>query len=223
MTAATSEAPLGQPPRVRPAEPADRPAAVRVLARAFADYPFTRHVVAADSHEERVGRFQELFLTRIGMPYGRVWVAQDARGVSAVAVWTTPERDPSPGFAQVAPRLTELAGDRAFAFDSAERALAPHRPAEPAWFLGTVGVDPAAQGGGLGSAVVRAGLAAADEAGQPAFLETSDEGNVRFYRKLGFTVTAEVALPDGGPRTWAMLRRAGGAQASAEGHATPPV
>ncbi|NSC24979.1 GNAT family N-acetyltransferase [Streptomyces albus subsp. chlorinus] len=192
---------------VRPAEPADVPAALDTLTRAFADYAFTRHVVAADDHESRVRRFQELFLTRIGLPYGRVWVADGGR---AVAVWTTPERDPAPGFAEVGPLLEELAGDRAPAFESAERALAPYRPAEPAWFLGTVGVDPAAQGCGLGSAVIRAGLAEADQAGCPAFLETSAERNVRFYERLGFTVTAEVDLPDGGPRTWAMLRRPGG-------------
>ncbi|KPC68843.1 puromycin N-acetyltransferase [Streptomyces sp. NRRL F-6602] len=193
---------------VRPAEPADLPVALRTLTRAFADYAFTRHVVAADDHEERVRRFQELFLTRVGMAYGRVWVADGGLGV---AVWTTPEKDPSPVFAEAGPLLAELAGDRAAAFESAERALEPYRPKEPAWFLGTVGVDPDAQGRGLGSAVIRAGLAAADEAGQPAFLETSAERNVALYERLGFSVTATVDLPDGGPRTWAMLRPVGGA------------
>ncbi|MGI5347552.1 GNAT family N-acetyltransferase [Streptomyces sp. CA-250714] len=193
---------------VRPAVPEDVPVALRTLARAFADYAFTRHVVAADGHQERIARFQELFLTRVGIPYGRVWVADGGR---AVAVWTTPERDPSPAFEEIGPLLGELAGDRASAFESAERALTPYRPTEPTWFLATVGVDPEAQGSGLGSAVVRAGLDAADRAGQPAFLETSAERNVAFYERLGFTVTAELVLPDSGPRTWAMSRRPGAA------------
>ncbi|MFE0809694.1 GNAT family N-acetyltransferase [Streptomyces sp. NPDC058848] len=191
---------------VRPATPEDVPAAVRTLARAFADYPFTRHVVAADDHTERVRRFQELFLTRVAMEYGRAWVTDDGR---AVAAWTTPERDPGPGFAEVAPLVGDLAGDRAAALESAGQALAPHRPAGPVWFLATVGVDPDAQGAGLGTAVLRPGLEAAERAGFPAFLETSDEGNVRFYARLGFEVTAEVTLPDGGPRTWCMRRGPG--------------
>ncbi|MFD0416742.1 GNAT family N-acetyltransferase [Streptomyces sp. NPDC127108] len=190
-------------PLVRPATERDVPGAVRTLARAFADYPFTRHVVAADGHEERVRRFQELFLTRVGLRYGRTWVTDEAR---AVAVWTTPELDPAPGFAEVGPLVEELAGDRAPAFAAAQRVLGPHRPGEPVWFLATVGVAPDAQGQGLGCAVVVAGLEAADRVGHPAFLETSSERNVRFYERLGFTVTAEVELPDDGPRTWCMRR-----------------
>ncbi|MDJ1137119.1 GNAT family N-acetyltransferase [Streptomyces iconiensis] len=190
--------------RVRPAEPGDLPLATRTLTRAFADYAFTRHVIAADGHAARVARFQELFLTHIGMPYGRVWVAD---GSQAVSVWTTPEHDPGPGFAEIGPLLNELAGDRAPYFESAEQVLEPYRPREPAWFLGTVGVDPGSQGKGLGSAVVRPGLIAAEAAGVPAYLETSSERNVDFYERLGFTVTGTVDLPGGGPRTWSMLRR----------------
>ncbi len=72
---------------IRPAEPADVDRATRTLARAFADYPFTRHTVDARDHLRRVEELQRLYLTEIGLRCGRVWVADDA---SAVAVWTTP-------------------------------------------------------------------------------------------------------------------------------------
>ncbi|MGA4837795.1 GNAT family N-acetyltransferase [Streptomyces sp. G45] len=190
-------------PLVRPLVDQDVPGAVRTLSRAFADYPFIRHVVDAEGYDERLRRFQELFLTRVGLPYGRAWVTDDVR---AVAEWTTPERDPGPGFAELSAVTAELAGDRAAAFAAAEQALAPHRPTEPVWFLATIGVDPDAQGRGLGAAVLAPGIEAADRAGHAAFLETSTERNVRFYERLGFAVTAEVELPDGGPRTWCMRR-----------------
>ncbi|MCP2287995.1 GNAT family N-acetyltransferase [Nocardia amikacinitolerans] len=191
------------PPTVRPATPSDIPRATRTLGRAFADYAWTRHTIDARDHERRVRDMQELFLTRIGLPHGRVWVADEG---AAVAVWTTPATDVAPVFVELAPLFAELAGDRARAYAEAEVALAPHRPAEPAWFLGTVGVDPDEQGRGLGAAVIRPGLAAAERAGVSAFLETSEERNVGFYERLGFRVTAAVDLPDGGPTTWAMLR-----------------
>ncbi|MFD9962737.1 GNAT family N-acetyltransferase [Amycolatopsis sp. NPDC058986] len=193
--------------RIRPGEPGDIDAAADVLAAAFADYAWTRHTVSADDHLRRVRELQRLFVERIGLPHGRVWVADGPDGVLAAAVWTTPESTGAgAAFAELAELMPELAGDRAFAAASAEKALAPHRPEEPVWFLATVGVHPGHQGRGLGRAIVEPGLAAADSAGVAAFLETSERANIAFYRKLGFEVTAEVELPDSGPTTWALRR-----------------
>ncbi|QIS04170.1 GNAT family N-acetyltransferase [Nocardia brasiliensis] len=187
---------------IRPATAADIDAAAVTLREAFTDYPFSRHTVAADDHAARVERVQHLFLSRIGLPHGRVWVSDD---VAAVAVWTTPTTtDLTEVFAELGPELAEAAGDRAEAAAAAEAALAPLRPTGPAWFLGVVGVRPDAQGRGLGRAIIEPGLRAAAEAGVEAYLETSLETNLAFYRKLGFEVTGELELPGGGPRTWAM-------------------
>lgn len=190
-------------PSVRPITDPDVPTAVDTLARSFADYSFTRHVIAADGHEERIRRYQELCLTRIGMVYGRVWVADGGR---AVAVWAVPDQDPSPAFAELGPILDELGGDRAVMAATADAAMTPYRPKEPGWFLETVATAPEVQGKGLGSAVLAPGIQEAERAGCPVFLETSSDANVRFYERLGFKVTAEVQLPDDGPRTWCMRR-----------------
>ncbi|GAA4552657.1 GNAT family N-acetyltransferase [Amycolatopsis samaneae] len=193
--------------RIRPGDPGDTDGVADTLAAAFSDYAWTRHTISADDHVRRVRDLQRLFVERIGLPHGRVWVANGPADVVAAAVWTTPESTGAgAAFADLAGLMPALAGDRAFAATSAEKALTPHRPTEPVWFLATVGVHPAHQGKGLGRAIVEPGLAAADAAGVPAFLETSEAGNVAFYRKLGFEVTAEVELPDGGPTTWALRR-----------------
>ncbi|EME50692.1 N-acetyltransferase GCN5 [Rhodococcus ruber BKS 20-38] len=190
---------------IRPAEPTDVDRATRTLARAFADYPFTRHTVDARDHLRRVEELQRLYLTEIGLRCGRVWVSDDA---TAVAVWTTPESTGiTEAFARIAGRVAELSGDRAAAATAADEALAPLRPREPAWFLATVAVDPDRQGAGLGGAVLAPGLREAREAGVPAYLETSSERNVAFYRRLGFDVVGTVDLPGDGPRTWTMIRK----------------
>lgn len=192
-------------PTIREATPADLDAAVAILSAAFADYPFTRHTIAADDHPARVARFQELLLAKIGLPHGRVWISDD---LDAVAVWTTPASEGiERAFADLAPELHALAGDRAAIAEDSEAALQPHRPTTPTWFLATVGVRPDRQGRGLGRAVIEPGLRAAEDDGQTAYLETSTETNVALYRKLGFEVTATVDLPHNGPRTWAMRRR----------------
>ncbi|GHC77108.1 hypothetical protein GCM10007079_14040 [Nocardiopsis terrae] len=182
--------------------------AADTLAAAFRDYPFTRHTISADDHLARLREFQRLFLAEIGLPHGRVWVSD---GLDAVAVWSTPDSGGAESvMADLLPTLVQLAGDRADAYASAEEAMERHRPTGPVWFLGTVGVRPGSRGRGLGRGVVSAGLREADAAGVPSFLETSAPENVGLYESLGFRATAEYDLPDGGPRTWSMLRPAGG-------------
>ena len=192
------------PVRVRPAVPADLSAVADTLADAFTDYRFTRWALPADGYPERLRAVQHYFTERVGLPYGRVWTTD---GVLAAAVWTVPGvAVPAEVFAD--PALAALYGDRAEAVARLEEELAPHRPAGPAWFLATVGVRRDAQGKGVGTAVLSPGLAAADADGFSCYLETSDARNVRFYRRLGFEVTAEVTPSWAAPRTWCMVRPA---------------
>ncbi|MBW4718082.1 GNAT family N-acetyltransferase [Saccharothrix sp. SC076] len=188
---------------VRRATPDDVEAAVEVLTAAFVWSPFIRHLVAADDHERRVRETQRLFLTHVGLAHGAVWVTDDR---DAVAVWTTPETDAAAAFGPIVEQVADLAGEQAAAAARTEQLLGPHRPTEPVWFLGSVAVRPDRQGRGLGTAVISPGLAAADAAGSPAYLETSTDRNVRLYRRLGFEVTTEVRLPDGAPPVWCMNR-----------------
>ena len=78
------------------------------------------------------------------------------------------------------------------------------KPQEPMWYLDHVGVDPDHQGGGIGSALVKLGLARAAEDGIPAYLEAGNPRNVPCYERLGFKVIAEADPPDGGPHIWFM-------------------
>jgi len=188
--------------QVRQATESDVEAAVRTLARAFEDYPMTRMGLDPENYLDRLARYQRLFLTGIGMPHGRVWVAED---VSAVAVWTTPAT-PSDTFAEHADAFRELAGSRADLAEEYAQAMGIFRPREPVWYLALVGVDPDRQHQGLGRAVITPGLAAADAEHSPAFLETQDPANLRFYESLGFTVVAELELPHRGPIHYALYR-----------------
>lgn len=69
-------------------------------------------------------------------------------------------------------------------------------------------VEPDRQRQGLGRAVIEPGLATADAARSPAFVETQDPANVTFYESLGFTVIAELELPHNGPMHYALYRAA---------------
>jgi ribosomal protein S18 acetylase RimI-like enzyme len=73
-------------------------------------------------------------------------------------------------------------------------------------YLFILGTEQAAQGRGLGSALLSHMLARVDAEQMPAYLESSSERNLALYGRHGFEVTSEVAIP-GGPRIWPMWRQ----------------
>jgi ribosomal protein S18 acetylase RimI-like enzyme len=70
---------------------------------------------------------------------------------------------------------------------------------EPHWYLPMIGVDPAHQGEGIGSALLRHALAQVDEKGLPAYLEASSPANVPLYQRHGFEVLGEIRAGEAPP------------------------
>ncbi len=80
-------------------------------------------------------------------------------------------------------------------------------PAEPHWYLPMIGVDPAFQGTGVGSALMTEALKAVDRDGLIAYLESSNPKNISLYERHGFEVIGEIQS-GGSPVLRPMLRRA---------------
>ncbi len=85
--------------------------------------------------------------------------------------------------------------------------LAAFHPKEAHWYLPLIGVDPARQGAGLGSALLRAGLALCDAQRLPAYLESSNRKNIPLYERFGFEVQGCIQ-PGDFPGLWPMSRAA---------------
>jgi GNAT superfamily N-acetyltransferase len=81
-----------------------------------------------------------------------------------------------------------------------------YHPKEPHWYLPFIGVDPARQGEGLGSALLRSAIAECDAARLPAYLESTSPRNQPFYERHGFEATGEISVGDCPPIV-PMLRR----------------
>jgi GNAT superfamily N-acetyltransferase len=196
--------------RVRQAGAADTDTAAAALADAFADYAWTRWTVDADGHQARIYGLQRLVIERIALPYGEVWVAQDSGGeVVSAAVWMLPDSSvPDHVSEGAAAAQRELEGNRHEASVRAEAACESLRPGVAHYYLGAVGTRSANQRHGLATAVLAPVLERAAAERVMAFLETSEPTNVAFYEQLGFTITGEIDVPDGGPHVWAMAKRA---------------
>ena len=85
--------------------------------------------------------------------------------------------------------------------------MADYHIKEPHWYLPMIGVDPAQQGRGIGSALLRHGLAKCDEDHLPAYLESSRPANVPLSERNGFQVLGQVG-GDSFPVITPMLRQA---------------
>jgi ribosomal protein S18 acetylase RimI-like enzyme len=80
------------------------------------------------------------------------------------------------------------------------------RPSEPHWYLPMIGVDPAQQGGGYGSALLKHALERCDAEDKLAYLESSSPKSVPLYRRQGFELVGTIQVGSS-PPLFPMLRK----------------
>ena len=79
-------------------------------------------------------------------------------------------------------------------------------PKEAHWYLPMIGVDPKAQGKGLGTELMRYAIGRCDQHRALAYLETASPRNIPFYERFGFEVMEQFQM-GAAPRMTSMLRR----------------
>lgn len=174
------------------------------LARAFDDDPVWRWLVPDDRRWVKGVPYVFRHATREQLPHRSVWVTPD---LGATAVWARPGHRPSPiRELLVAPKMATVFRRRSLDGMRLEAAMRRERPSEPHWYLGILGTDPAHQGKGYGSAVLRPVLDECDETGTGAYLESSKETNVPYYQRHGFEVLDELCPIAGMPPLFRMWR-----------------
>ncbi len=158
-------------------------------------------------HIDRIASLQRLVMERAVVSFGELWVASVGTEVVGAAMWIHPDRVPHPAvWSSMSAETAALEGSRHNASVMAEEMLAFLKPPTRHYYLGAVGVVPARQGRGIGAALLNPVLRRADDESVEVYLETSTDSNVAFYAALGFVVTGEHEIPDGGPHVWAMSR-----------------
>lgn len=209
----------GPAARVRPASRADLPELTRVLAAAFYDDPpFVWLLPDEASRPARLRRFFGALLRAEVQGLETVDAAVDARSgrIVGAAVWFAPGRYPPSALRQVraAPGYVRALGRRSGPATELVAAMNRVHPRLPYWYLHMIGVDPARQGQGAGSALLRSRLEHVDQAGAAAFLESSKWKNVPLYERFGFRSQDVPPLPAGAPPMIPMSRPARAAAVS---------
>jgi GNAT superfamily N-acetyltransferase len=181
----------------------ERRSLATLLAATFEGYPLTEWVIGErPGPARRRERYFSILLDE-GFRRGRVLRDTDGHGAAVwfpPGSWTIGVRD----VLRTLPAWLRVTGPRALC--SRLRglyALTQTRPQGDAWVLEVLGVHPSAQRRGIGSRLVVSGLQHARRDGVGAFLLTSSPDAVPFYTRLGFSVTAELAVP-GVPPMWSL-------------------
>jgi ribosomal protein S18 acetylase RimI-like enzyme len=189
---------------IRKATPADVPALTGALSRAFDDDPVMEWLFPDPRRRPRWTRTFFGVRLRQLLRQEEVWATADGSGA---ALWAQPDRWKLtvPETASLLARIVVGVGRRTIRGLRGLELIEERHPTEPHWYLAVLGVDPPAQGEGLGSALLAPVLRACDEDGVAAYLESSKERNVAFYARHGFRVTDEVQMPKG-PPIWLMWR-----------------
>jgi ribosomal protein S18 acetylase RimI-like enzyme len=198
----------GQPREVlvRKATADDVPRLAQALARAFFDDPVFEWLLPdASDRLDRAERGFAFYLRKVYLPHDECYTTEGAEGG---ALWLPPGKWHLGPLAQarLLPGMIAALGRRLPQVLRAITTIESKHPKGAHYYLPFVGVEPAMQGKGIGTALMRPILDRCDSEGTPAYLESTTPRNRACYLRQGFEVTEEFSFPKNGPPSWRMWR-----------------
>ena len=183
----------------------------RMLTKAFLDDPLLIYFFPdLRQREEKSVSFFKLLVT-YGVYYGEPEATSSA--LEGIAIWlyydntdVSPWRFIRSGAMSMALKAGTMATGKMLIFgrhvSSVHKRHAPFRHC----YLQTLGVNPASQGKGYASMLLRKKFDDLNRYRIPCYLDTQTERNLKIYEHFGFKVVEEFRVPGTTFKTWAMLR-----------------
>ena len=189
-------------PLVQVATASDEPQAIDVIALAFSTDPVVRWFYP-NAHQ-----FLANFPAFIRAFGGRAFengTAYYVDGFMGAALWLPPDVHPDEDrvvelIQRTVPEKTQ--GDLLSILEQ----LGSFHPSEPHWYLPLIGVDPAHQGKGQGSALMKHALITCDNENKFAYLESTNPTNIPLYERFGFEVAGKLEVGTA-PPLYPMVRK----------------
>ncbi|HWP66515.1 MAG TPA: GNAT family N-acetyltransferase [Candidatus Limnocylindria bacterium] len=190
------------PLEIRTATSVEMPQTISTIVAAFITDPLTRFAwPSPHEHLSAMPLATREFAGR-SFEHGTAYVSA---GLHGAAPWLPPGVYPN-GEALEAVFRSTVAADRLDDLLGTFEQMGRWHPDEPHWYLPLIGVEPVAQGRGLGSEFPRHAVARCDETSTPAYLESSNPRNIPLYQRFGFEILGEIGVGKA-PVVTPMLRR----------------
>lgn len=191
----------GSSVEIRSASASEMPQAVSTVVAAFVTDPIARFALVTP-HDYLLGMPRQVRAFAGGsFEHGTADVSTNFAGV---ALWLPPGVHPDGAALEREFRDTAETAhldDLLATFEQMDR----WHPEEPHWYLPMIGVEPNAQGSGVGGALMRQGVARCDRERAVAYLESSNPQNISLYQRHGFEVMGQIQVGVG-PVVTPMLR-----------------
>jgi ribosomal protein S18 acetylase RimI-like enzyme len=184
----TPDDPASQGLAIRAANESERDQIVALIVLAFSADPVVRWVYL-DPHQF-LSSFPVLVRAFGGnaFEHGTAYLVE---GFTGAALWLPPEVHPDEEALGSVLMRTVPEGRHEEMFGVLEQ-MGSYQPTEPYWYLPMIGVEPAHQGKGYGSALLRHTLEICDRHHHVAHLESSNPKNVPLYQRHGFRLVGEI-------------------------------
>jgi ribosomal protein S18 acetylase RimI-like enzyme len=196
-------------PEIRKANSRDVDVLVPVLARAFQTQPLTRWLLGSGRNALRKGEQLMRLELEKALSFDLTYTTSDRRGA---ALWHPPDKKINL-WRDLVWNINNAAvigiSRRSISHMFTGFRLALLQPRGHLFYLAILGVDPDAQGEGIGSALLEPGIQMCDQFKSPAYLVTDTQDAVRFYRRHGFRVRNKVPVFHADFKFWVLWRDPG--------------
>lgn len=191
----------------------ERDAGAAVLGRAFTEYKLLQYYFHNEKERRAVAVTLSFIELSVCLKYGEVYASSEK--LEGVSAWLPPGKAPFGGLQIISTvplsvlfRFVRQGANRMWAYGRYANNLHRKLVSYPHWYLQIIGVDPAYQGQGFASQLIRPMLERINREHLSCFLETNTEKNVAIYRRFGFEVVSDDKIKGTGLTSFAMLKKA---------------
>ena len=189
-------------PPVQIATASGEPRTIDVIVLAFSSDPVVRWFYP-DAHQYLTNF--PAFIRAFGGRAFENGTAYHVGGFMGAALWLPPNVDPDED--EVVGLIQRTVPEEAQEdLLSILEQLGGFHPSEPHWYLPLIGVDPAHQGKGHGSALLQHALIPCDNENRLAYLESTNPMNIPLYERYGFELVGKLEV-GAAPPLYPMVRK----------------